>query len=57
MLSNTAPWLHRFVGRLVGKALHDGQLIDAYFTRTFYKHMLGQVGCWCATLMRKRSLH
>jgi hypothetical protein len=27
----------------VGKALHDGQLIDAYFTRTFYKHMLGQV--------------
>lgn len=28
--------------RLVGKALHDGQLIDAYFTRSFYKHMLGQ---------------
>jgi E3 ubiquitin-protein ligase HUWE1 len=26
----------------VGKALHDGQLIDAYFTRSFYKHMLGQ---------------
>ena len=23
----------RFVGRVVGKALHDGQLIDAYFTR------------------------
>ena len=33
--------LLRFVGRLVGKALHDGQLIDAYFTRSFYKHMLG----------------
>jgi len=32
----------RFVGRIVGKALHDGQLIDAYFTRSFYKHMLGQ---------------
>jgi hypothetical protein len=32
------------VGRLVGKALYDGQLIDAYFTRSFYKHMLGQVG-------------
>ena len=31
----------RFVGRIVGKALHDGQLIDAYFTRSFYKHMLG----------------
>lgn len=31
----------RFVGRIVGKALYDGQLIDAYFTRSFYKHMLG----------------
>ncbi|GAX74557.1 hypothetical protein CEUSTIGMA_g2006.t1, partial [Chlamydomonas eustigma] len=31
----------KFVGRIVGKALHDGQLIDAYFTRSFYKHMLG----------------
>jgi hypothetical protein len=38
------PSLTRFVGRLVGKALYDGQLIDAYFTRSFYKHMLGQVG-------------
>ena len=32
----------KFVGRVVGKALHDGQYIDAYFTRSFYKHMLGQ---------------
>ena len=32
----------RFVGRVVGKALHDGQFIDAYFTRSFYKHCLGQ---------------
>ena len=31
----------RVVGQVVGKALHDGQLIDAYFTRSFYKHMLG----------------
>jgi HECT-domain (ubiquitin-transferase) len=27
----------KFVGRVVGKALHDGQLIDAHFTRSFYK--------------------
>ena len=27
--------------RQVGKALFDGQLIDAYFTRSFYKHLLG----------------
>eukprot|EP00210_Caulerpa_lentillifera_P005107 g4879.t1 len=32
----------RFVGRLVGKALYDGQLVDAHFTRSFYKHMLNQ---------------
>ena len=32
----------RFVGRVVGKALHDGQFVDAYFTRSFYKHCLGQ---------------
>lgn len=31
----------KFVGRVIGKALHDGLLIDAYFTRSFYKHMLG----------------
>lgn len=31
----------KVVGRVVGKALHDGQLIDAHFTRSFYKHMLG----------------
>jgi len=33
-----------FCGRIVGKALHDGALLDAYFTRSFYKHILGQ-GC------------
>jgi hypothetical protein len=32
----------KFVGKLVGKALYDGQIMDAYFTRSFYKHMLGQ---------------
>ena len=25
----------------VGKALFDGQLLDVYFTRSFYKHILG----------------
>jgi hypothetical protein len=32
----------KFVGRVLGKALMDGQLLDAHFTRPFYKHMLGQ---------------
>jgi hypothetical protein len=31
----------RFVGRIFGKAIYDGQLLDAYFTRAFYKHILG----------------
>jgi E3 ubiquitin-protein ligase HUWE1 len=30
-----------FVGRFIGKAIYDGHLIDAYFTRSFYKHILG----------------
>lgn len=31
----------KFTGRIIGKALFDGQMLDAYFTRSFYKHMLG----------------
>jgi len=31
----------KFVGRIIGKALFDSQMLDAYFTRSFYKHMLG----------------
>ncbi|KAJ1439350.1 hypothetical protein B484DRAFT_323607 [Ochromonadaceae sp. CCMP2298] len=31
----------KFVGRVIGKAICDGQLMDAHFTRSFYKHLLG----------------
>jgi E3 ubiquitin-protein ligase HUWE1 len=31
----------KFVGRVIGKAICDGHLMDAHFTRTFYKHTLG----------------
>ncbi|CAO1635660.1 unnamed protein product [Parajaminaea phylloscopi] len=31
-----------FVGRVIGKAIYDGRLLDAYFTRSFYKHILGK---------------
>ncbi|PRP86944.1 ubiquitin-protein ligase, UPL1 [Planoprotostelium fungivorum] len=31
----------KFVGRVIGKALYDNQLLDAHFTRSFYKHILG----------------
>lgn len=39
----------RFVGRIVGKAVSDGYLLDAHFTRSLYKHMLGIkvcIGSW-----------
>ncbi|WFC97362.1 HECT-type E3 ubiquitin transferase [Malassezia yamatoensis] len=31
-----------FIGRIIGKAIYDARLLDAYFTRSFYKHMLGR---------------
>ena len=33
----------KFVGRIIGKAVADGQLLDVHFTRSFYKHILGVV--------------
>lgn len=30
----------KFIGRVMGKALHDGFLLDAFFTPAFYKHIL-----------------
>ena len=36
----------KFIGRVIGKALHDGHLMDAFFTRAFYKQMNGsQLTC------------
>ena len=32
----------RFAGRLLGLALFHKQLLSTYFTRSFYKHILGQ---------------
>jgi E3 ubiquitin-protein ligase HUWE1 len=32
----------KFVGRVMGKAIYDGYHLDAFFTRAFYKHILGQ---------------
>jgi hypothetical protein len=31
----------KFIGIIIGKAIYDGQLLDAHFTRSFYKHLLG----------------
>lgn len=31
-----------FIGRVIGKAIYDGRLLDAYFTRSVYKHILGR---------------
>ncbi|KAJ2795584.1 E3 ubiquitin-protein ligase tom1, partial [Coemansia helicoidea] len=32
----------KFVGRIIGKAIADQRALDAYFTRSFYKHILGR---------------
>lgn len=44
---NRASWVNpehldyfKFVGRIIAKAVHDNKLLDCYFTRAFYKHIL-----------------
>ncbi|XP_065656940.1 E3 ubiquitin-protein ligase HUWE1 isoform X2 [Hydra vulgaris] len=32
----------KFAGRIVAKAIYDNKLLDCYFTRSFYKHILGK---------------
>lgn len=32
----------RFIGKMIGKAIYDGRLLDAYFSRSFYKQILGR---------------
>lgn len=32
----------KFVGRLIAKAIYDNKLLDCYFTRSLYKHLLGK---------------
>lgn len=34
--------MFRFVGRIMGKALNEGQLLDCYLVKALYKMMLGQ---------------
>lgn len=46
---NRSSWVNsdhlsyfKFVGRVIGKAIYDNRLLDCYFTRSFYKHILGK---------------
>ena len=32
----------KFAGQIVAKAIYDNKPIDSYFTRSFYKHILGK---------------
>ncbi|KAG1653506.1 E3 ubiquitin-protein ligase HUWE1 [Nymphon striatum] len=32
----------KFVGRVIAKAIYDNKLLDCYFTRSFYNHILGK---------------
>ncbi|XP_053377275.1 E3 ubiquitin-protein ligase HUWE1-like isoform X3 [Mercenaria mercenaria] len=31
----------KFVGRIIAKAIYDNKLMECYFTRSFYKHIIG----------------
>jgi hypothetical protein len=49
---NVSSWVNpshllyfNFVGRIIGKAIYDGRLLDCYFTRSVYK-----VHYWCYLL-------
>ncbi|RDX47077.1 hypothetical protein OH76DRAFT_1406241 [Lentinus brumalis] len=46
---NRASWVNpehlsffKFVGRVIGKAIYDGRLLDAYFARSLYRQLLGK---------------
>ncbi|KAL6310318.1 hypothetical protein BKA93DRAFT_924556 [Sparassis latifolia] len=46
---NKASWVNpehlsffKFVGRVIGKAIYDGRLLDAYFARSLYRQILGK---------------
>lgn len=32
----------KFVGRVIGKAIYDGRLLDAYFAKSLYRQLLGK---------------
>lgn len=32
----------KFIGRIIGKALHEGRVLDAHFSRAAYKRLLGK---------------
>lgn len=32
---------YKFVGKVIAKAIYDNKLLECYFTRSFYKHILG----------------
>ncbi|KXN90585.1 E3 ubiquitin-protein ligase ptr1, partial [Leucoagaricus sp. SymC.cos] len=46
---NKNSWVHsdhlsffKFVGRVIGKAIYDGRLLDAYFAKSLYRQILGK---------------
>ena len=32
----------KFVGRIIAKAIYDNKLLECYFSRSYYKHILGK---------------
>uniref|UniRef100_A0A8B9HQK7 E3 ubiquitin-protein ligase HUWE1 n=1 Tax=Astyanax mexicanus TaxID=7994 RepID=A0A8B9HQK7_ASTMX len=42
LLADNPHYYFKFVGRVVAKAVYDNRLLECYFTRSFYKHILGK---------------
>ncbi|RMZ82489.1 hypothetical protein DV737_g2008, partial [Chaetothyriales sp. CBS 132003] len=41
-VNNEHLYYFKFVGRIIGKALHEGRVLDCHFSRAVYKRMLGK---------------
>jgi len=44
----------KFVGRIIAKAVFDNKLLECYFTRSFYKHILGVLVKWVLIVVQPR---
>lgn len=47
----------KFVGRVVAKAVYDNRLLECYFTRSFYKHILGKSVRYRPPAISQQALH
>ncbi len=47
----------KFVGRFIAKAIYDNKLLECYFTRSFYKPILGKLVRLVVRCMHRTGRH